>query len=423
MSGPVTVRDVLDVLLPRHARLLAGESGLSRGVTWASTMRPRLPAFEGFQGGEVALLSLAILRALRGQLVSFTLPEVIDQLADIGVSAIVVAGLDESAAPAERLDLARVQANRHRLPLLSLPPTVSLPAVEREIIAHVVAQRERPTSATLPPDLYAQRLRASLRAEALDALLTGTYAGEAQMRSRAAQLGFDLLQPHAVLWVDIGAEHPSDAPVDGEASANEDALPAATHLAGELEVALGAWVRVRGAEVVALLPVAPRAGREDVAERVVALLTRALDDAWSAGLGDAATAPAQVRRSATEARDASRLGRMVLGHGRLARPGDLGVYQLLLLLRDSGELAPFVERTLGPLHADARAGEALIETLDAFFACNGNLSEAARRLHLHRNSLLYRLNRAHELLGYDLDDPERRLTLQLAIKGRRVLDL
>jgi purine catabolism regulator len=44
-------------------------------------------------------------------------------------------------------------------------------------------------------------------------------------------------------------------------------------------------------------------------------------------------------------------------------------------------------------------------------------------LQLHRNSLIYRLNRARSLLGYDLDDPEARLALQLALKARRVLEL
>jgi len=85
-------------------------------------------------------------------------------------------------------------------------------------------------------------------------------------------------------------------------------------------------------------------------------------------------------------------------------------------------LAPFIERTLAPLLADPRYGDKLVETLDVFFACNGNVSQAKERLHLHRNSLIYRLNRACELLGRDLNDPELRLALQLAIRGRRVLE-
>jgi purine catabolism regulator len=140
-------------------------------------------------------------------------------------------------------------------------------------------------------------------------------------------------------------------------------------------------------------------------------------------LGDPAQAPAGVQRSAEEAHATSQLGRQVLGPGHIARPGDLGIYRLLLALRRSGDLTPFVERTLAPLKSDRRTGEALVETLEAFFACNGNLSRAAEQLNLHRNSLLYRLHRIRELLGHDLEDPDLRLALQLALKGRRVLAL
>ena len=114
---------------------------------------------------------------------------------------------------------------------------------------------------------------------------------------------------------------------------------------------------------------------------------------------------------------------MVLGTRHIARPADLGVYRLLLALREHDELAPFTQRALEPLLRDQRHGDTLIETLEAFFACNGNSTRAAEKLHLHRNSLLYRLNQARDLLGQNLDDPETRLTLQLAIKGRRVLRL
>jgi purine catabolism regulator len=35
---------------------------------------------------------------------------------------------------------------------------------------------------------------------------------------------------------------------------------------------------------------------------------------------------------------------------------------------------------------------------------------------LHRNSLIYRLNRISEISDVDLDDPETRFALQLALK-------
>jgi len=426
-TGAVTVRDVLNLLERWRGRLLAGERGLTRFVTWASTMRARLPAFEGFQGDELALLSLATLRALRTQLVELSLPAVVEQLAEIGVSAIVVAGLDSGAIPSAdtlALDEARARADDLSVALIALPSGAPLAEIERAVIAYIITQRDRPLPVAEPPERYAARLRDTLRGEALDALLTGTYAGDAAMRARALQLGYDLTQPHAVLWIELPTPETQPA---GEPSLSPD--PLATQVAESVAAGMGAWARARDSQIAALLPLGRQdRGLPEQTERAALLLARTLGDdatapAWAGGLSDPATAPSQIHRAAIEARDAARLGQLIFGPRRIARPTDLGVYRLLLALRDSGDLAPFVERTLAPLLAEKRLGAELVETLDVVFACNGNLSSAATRLNLHRNSLLYRLNRAHALLGRDLDDPELRFALQLAIKGRRVLDL
>lgn len=104
--------------------------------------------------------------------------------------------------------------------------------------------------------------------------------------------------------------------------------------------------------------------------------------------------------------------------------GDLGVYQLILGLSDREKLLSFCERTLGPLlDYDMRQHADLIKTLEAFFACHGNLSQTADMLIVHRNTLLYRMNRINEIAQIDLDRPEIRLALHLALTVRRLLTL
>jgi len=67
IRGSVTVRDVQPLLNRWHAQVIAGTSGLGRAVTWANTMRPRLPAFDGLQPGDLTVLSLGILRTFNAQ--------------------------------------------------------------------------------------------------------------------------------------------------------------------------------------------------------------------------------------------------------------------------------------------------------------------------------------------------------------------
>jgi sugar diacid utilization regulator len=423
-TGSVVVRDLLPALRRWQARLLAGEAGLANPVTGVVTMRARLPAFDRFAGGEIVLLSLNALRSL-APVSGMTLPGLVRSLAGEQVAAIAVAGLaDETslvAAELTALDQATTLASQHGLPLIALGHVAPLAEAASAMIEEMRRRRERPPSANEQPDRYAERLRASLREEALEALLTGTYAGESQMQERAAQLGHDLARPHVGLRVELEPH----APLDG-AAPSVSVSATATQFAEQLTVSLGAWTHAHTNAITALLPVsdAPSAVTELV-ERVTALLKRGAGDdlPWCAGMGEPAIGPSQARRSATEAGDAARLGMLIFGAGHVARQSDLGVYRLLLSLRDNGELDPFVTQTLAPLEPHTRAGESLVETLEAYFACGGNLSAAARDLHLHRNSLLYRLHRARERLGHDLDDPERRLALEVALKARLVLRL
>lgn len=104
--------------------------------------------------------------------------------------------------------------------------------------------------------------------------------------------------------------------------------------------------------------------------------------------------------------------------------GDLGVYQLILSLSDREKLTEFCDRTLGPLvEYDMRQSADLIKTLEAFFNCHGNLSQTAETLIVHRNTLLYRMNRINEIAQIDLNRPETRLALHLALTIRRLLNL
>lgn len=101
------------------------------------------------------------------------------------------------------------------------------------------------------------------------------------------------------------------------------------------------------------------------------------------------------------------------GHG--------SVVDLLYALRRSPELLAFSRDQLGPLFdaPDGRSQE-LLRTLEAYLAHSGRKAEAARALHLTRQSLYLRLDRLERLLGVDLEDPDVVLALHLAVRALRL---
>lgn len=95
----------------------------------------------------------------------------------------------------------------------------------------------------------------------------------------------------------------------------------------------------------------------------------------------------------------------------------LGIYQLLIQLEDEPAAGRFSDQIVGPLvEYDKRHRSSLMETIIAYFGHHGNVSQTAEALYIHRNTLSYRLDRIQELTGQDLENPDERLALQLALK-------
>ncbi len=93
---------------------------------------------------------------------------------------------------------------------------------------------------------------------------------------------------------------------------------------------------------------------------------------------------------------------------------DLSVYRLLMQIEHTPELLDFHREILGEL-LKYETGDELIRTLNVYFEHNGNLSQAAEALFIHRNSLLYRMERIAELTSLNINNPETRLAMQLAL--------
>ncbi|MFF2958077.1 PucR family transcriptional regulator [Streptomyces sp. NPDC057963] len=97
------------------------------------------------------------------------------------------------------------------------------------------------------------------------------------------------------------------------------------------------------------------------------------------------------------------------------------------VLRVLDRVAPLWTSLSGPVHAlvehDRAHGSEYGASVTAYLDAFGDTGAAARRLNVHPNTLRYRLRRARELFGVDLDDPAVRLLadigLRLAERGTR----
>ena len=97
---------------------------------------------------------------------------------------------------------------------------------------------------------------------------------------------------------------------------------------------------------------------------------------------------------------------------------DLGVWRLLLRIEDETELVRFIDYYLSAVVGHDREQQTdWLRTLETFLDLNGNLRATARALALHRNTVSYQLEHISKLLGQDLNSPEVRLNLQVALRA------
>jgi purine catabolism regulator len=535
-NNTVTLQALLQFALPLGTTLAAGSPDTS--INWAVTIRAQPPAFPEIYGGELALLSMDILRSYNSRM---TLSEVIESLADAGVQAIAVK--DDVS------DVAIATASSRDVSLLALSADSSLTSVERAINTLIVNQsaqltqraieiqrqltrlaaenrdlnsllqimaratakpvvvhddagvlmaqvypnmarrtggrtlmqslpygafqnwlnRDAPNSEgsivasplgyttvlkvekriagylsivsgsdklddfdrlvlTYGADVCAIELAKSraiafaveqTRGDWVQMWLSGTPADDDLMATRAQQAGFDtdMLCMVAVFRAITAAGTP--LPLESLTPLVRDDMTRR-----QIDGAVGQYVDV----IVALYPLddaaqAPRVRRiiEEVRDQ---LAMRAPSGLVGAGISRPCQGLTVLREAYREAKDALSIANELGDLERATYYGDLKLYQLLLALKEHNldHLRRFYEATLGPLvnHDDRKQGD-LLRTLNGFFQANGNLAKAAQDLDVHRNTLVYRLERISELTELDLDDADNRLILHLALKIQRVL--
>ncbi|MCF8000712.1 MAG: PucR family transcriptional regulator ligand-binding domain-containing protein [Halanaerobiales bacterium] len=102
---------------------------------------------------------------------------------------------------------------------------------------------------------------------------------------------------------------------------------------------------------------------------------------------------------------------------------ELGVYKLLYKI-DKDEKNSFLENSIIPLlNYDKAHNTELLKTLRAFFEENGNLTNVAKKIYIHYNTVHYRLQRIEKITGLSLDNPDDKLNLEIALKMLNFTDI
>jgi purine catabolism regulator len=244
-------------------------------------------------------------------------------------------------------------------------------------------------------------LEARLGYTFLDSLLEGRFTPSAQALERARVLGFDVAGVYRVGMLVLDASEPLSRENFLRREQLVDRLRRTLR-----DLGAPSLVSLTHNQIPFLLPAcyAPEALWNDLA-----------DAGWACVVGRPYPGPAGIRQGYQEV--VSLLSHLTCG--ALYRYEDLLLPRLLtgdLLARQA-----FLHELLGPLET-SRNGALLRESLLTWARAGFRLKQAAHTLCVHPKTLSYRLDRAAEIGGLDLEDPDLRFRLQLAAQLLALLE-
>lgn len=94
---------------------------------------------------------------------------------------------------------------------------------------------------------------------------------------------------------------------------------------------------------------------------------------------------------------------------------DMGMYRLLIGIEDEGIITDYLNQTLLPLaRYDKEKDSNIMDVLFTYLSHNGSVKETSEELFIHRNTTLYKIHKAEEILHMDLSLLDTRTQLILA---------
>ena len=136
-----------------------------------------------------------------------------------------------------------------------------------------------------------------------------------------------------------------------------------------------------------------------------------------AGLSRSFTKLEELKEHYDQAQEALDLGTRIDGEATIYAYDDYAIYHIAKVCAESDEIKTFCHPKLEYLmEYDAEHKTSFTDSLYTFLKHSRNITNTAKALHLHRNSMIYHLKRIEEILNFSLSDNEMLLHIELSFR-------
>lgn len=174
-------------------------------------------------------------------------------------------------------------------------------------------------------------------------------------------------------------------------------------------------------QTIILIKEMSNADSEDVAESIADTLEADGYIKAQVAFGTVVGELKKVSSSYKEAQTALEVGRIFAQNDRVISYENLGIGRLIYQL--PVPLCEMFIREVFKGKSPKDFNEETLNTVEKFFENNLNVSEAARKLYIHRNTLVYRLDKIQEMTGLDLKVLDDAITFKIGMMIVRYLEI
>lgn len=397
----IKCRNLSELKCFSHIRLAAGSGGLDHSITWVYICQGTQIG-EWIHGGELVFVT-----GMEGGCSEEILCGMLRECIENAAAGMVILLDSEHIAAVPESVLA--QADRENMPLYEMPWELKLVDVTKEIADTIIMNQLRERSAE---GFFSE-------------LLFSRNISPAAVRQMGIRCGADTNSPAAILIL-----RPVFSGNDSYRRADYD--NAVSALSKSLERCLEQR-RITSVSCVYMDEIFLYINCSDSAE--AAQLCGRLREVCETfcekypyriygGMGRAASDPEEIRRSYAEARRS--LSAAEKGSDRVCVLffAELGILRLLINADNRTELRDYCLSVLKPLaDSDRRFATDYVNTLEVYLNSNCSLVAAADKLFIHRNTMVYRVNKIRELMKIDFSDMNAKTECMNALHIMRHFDI
>lgn len=379
--------DILELPSLEKLKIIAGRDGLHRPLRWvhmAEVLEDVTKIIEWTHGGELLIITGVGVKNNPHRFI-----DLIQTCYDSNLAGIIVfLGPYIEKIPEEVIE----KADDLSFPLFTIPWEIPIVEITHDICNHIIRNTERIQSVH----------------SLIENILFYDIVDPQTILNQGKYFGFDLNQAYRVFIVDIDdfAVHIHDKNLN-EHAINELKNEYLRMVNRTLELVYPNPLSMLISDsIIIFYPEQLRISLEELCMKILKNISSDFQLTASIGIGNVYKNIQDFKKSYEEAQKVLMIQKNTASKNSVQFYKNLGIYMILLEIKDHPALTNFYQQVLGKLcEYDDMNDSELIKTLEVYLNENQSIHHAAEKLFIHRNTLKYRLNKIESLCQCSLQDP------------------